>query len=554
MNENNKVVDFTKLKVMRSKVVDNDRLNLKRYASSALFLNTSSKTKSSTINHQNSRSSKILKHTKTSSSFQIDAIKTLSTEAESTLPNTPYDNASLLIEHSVLKSRNLDLKSNFLWNQSQFYCKMLEYFDHIIYKSIKKSSFRMIADWFEFSKNERFYDVDSDNVYADPVENCIIKEYFMLELIIIDLHLLLLNKLHDFSETMLKEFYSIMKVLFGKFQSNFNFIYRIGPSSKGFQGLLISETKSIEKFAFVISNNKDIKFLIKKLVGLIKENVLFSKRENFGYKRLKMLSKCYYDESYFNLKVYSYNVYLFNGIFFDPLFKPEGSLYNLSSVERANEKLQGSVFGEKFKPNAPFLSQQNRIYKYTLVLDLDETLIHCIKVSFLINFKGHDISYVVTRPYLDYFLRKLSKSFEIVVFTAANSEYADAILNEFDKKKYIAYRLYRQHLTKHNGISIKDLELIGRDLNRTVIIDDIQENFSKQPENGVRMPSFHGGAQDKKLLDLAQFLLKVISVSPENIKPYLPQLRSMLLSDQERKPSSKITCKIQLNETQNLHI
>jgi TFIIF-interacting CTD phosphatase-like protein len=74
--------------------------------------------------------------------------------------------------------------------------------------------------------------------------------------------------------------------------------------------------------------------------------------------------------------------------------------------------------------------------KYTLVLDLDETLIH---------FDAQTKQFR-SRPYCLSFLRTLSQFFEIVIFTAATKNYADQIIDAIDPNKtLIDYRLYRQH-------------------------------------------------------------------------------------------------------------
>jgi CTD small phosphatase-like protein 2 len=40
------------------------------------------------------------------------------------------------------------------------------------------------------------------------------------------------------------------------------------------------------------------------------------------------------------------------------------------------------------------------------------------------------------------------------------------------------HRLYRQHTTPHEDFAIKDLYNLGRDLSKTIIIDNLAENFN----------------------------------------------------------------------------
>lgn len=106
---------------------------------------------------------------------------------------------------------------------------------------------------------------------------------------------------------------------------------------------------------------------------------------------------------------------------------------------------------------------------YTLVLDLDETLIHYQ----LINGGGQ----FMVRPFAQQFLEELSPYYEIVVFTAAMPDYANWVLDNFDKKKLIDHRLFRYHAVRIGNLFIKDLSRIGRDLSRVIIIDNVAENF-----------------------------------------------------------------------------
>ena len=63
---------------------------------------------------------------------------------------------------------------------------------------------------------------------------------------------------------------------------------------------------------------------------------------------------------------------------------------------------------------------------YTLVLDLDETLI-CFKD----DHNSHSAVYQI-RPGALRFINQLSDYFEIVIFTASMPEYADFIINDLD--------------------------------------------------------------------------------------------------------------------------
>ena len=78
--------------------------------------------------------------------------------------------------------------------------------------------------------------------------------------------------------------------------------------------------------------------------------------------------------------------------------------------------------------------------------------------------------YVRKRPYLDYFLETVTKTFEVVVFTASQKVYADVLLDHLDPgRKLISHRLFREACLLVQGNYLKDLEVINRRLSRVSI-------------------------------------------------------------------------------------
>ena len=83
--------------------------------------------------------------------------------------------------------------------------------------------------------------------------------------------------------------------------------------------------------------------------------------------------------------------------------------------------------------------------------------------------------------------------FELIIFTAATQDYADPIINAIEKdEKYFDHRLYRIYSTIIDKDFVKDLSKIGRDLKRTIIVDNMKQNYKNQPINGIRIRQFWG--------------------------------------------------------------
>ena len=68
------------------------------------------------------------------------------------------------------------------------------------------------------------------------------------------------------------------------------------------------------------------------------------------------------------------------------------------------------------------------------------------------------------------------------------------------ERKLIQYRLYRQHASFTNGVYIKDLSKLGRDLKKVIIVDNVKENFTLQRENGIFIKTWINDFEDKVLL------------------------------------------------------
>jgi len=164
----------------------------------------------------------------------------------------------------------------------------------------------------------------------------------------------------------------------------------------------------------------------------------------------------------------------------------------------------------------------------TLVLDLDETLVHSrldvegavdCDFSFPVHLDGECYNiYVWVRPGVREFMEAMVDKFEIVVFTASQEIYAQNLLNILDSdRRYIRHRLFRDSCVLVEGNYLKDLSVLGRDLKDTIIIDNSPQAFAFQLENGVPIESWFDDDQDRELVKLIPFLQKLAQV--EDVRP-----------------------------------
>jgi RNA polymerase II subunit A small phosphatase-like protein len=170
------------------------------------------------------------------------------------------------------------------------------------------------------------------------------------------------------------------------------------------------------------------------------------------------------------------------------------------SVTPANESLLG--------PQLPIFHG-----KKTLILDLDETLVHSsfkaipnpdFVVPIEIEDQVHNI-FVVKRPGVETFMKACGQKYEVVVFTAGVSKYANAVLDLLDIHKVVSGRLFREHCTVYRGNYVKDLNRVGRDIRHTIIVDNSPASYLFHTENAVPVESWFDDENDRELLTLIPF-------------------------------------------------
>lgn len=178
-------------------------------------------------------------------------------------------------------------------------------------------------------------------------------------------------------------------------------------------------------------------------------------------------------------------------------------------------------------PRQPVIKQKSSSSpSHTLVLDLDETLVHCstepidsYDLTFDVTF--NDVEYKVyarKRPNMEKFLQQMSSMFEVVVFTASQQVYADKLLDIIDPSgSLIKYRVFRDSCTPIEGNYLKDLRILGRDLSKVVIVDNSPQAFVFQMDNGIPIESWFEKQDDTGLLDLIPFLEQLKTV--DDVRP-----------------------------------
>lgn len=169
--------------------------------------------------------------------------------------------------------------------------------------------------------------------------------------------------------------------------------------------------------------------------------------------------------------------------------------------------------------------------KKTLVLDLDETLLHSSfkpipNPDFIVPVEIDDIVhkvYVLKRPGVDEFMRQSGQMYEVVVFTASLSKYADPVLDLLDVHKVVQHRLFRESCSTYKGNYVKDLSRIGRDINSSLIIDNSPSSYMFSQENAIPIETWFDDPADTELLELIPLLDQLSKT--DNVRTFLSNAR-----------------------------
>jgi Dullard-like phosphatase family protein len=184
--------------------------------------------------------------------------------------------------------------------------------------------------------------------------------------------------------------------------------------------------------------------------------------------------------------------------------------------------------------------------KHTIILDLDETLVHS---DFDYHYRNSNNDFIQTteenavnsnfndvrksqlefhdtffnddetgeeikirfyvRPGLTQFLKNLSKNFQVGIFTAGIKEYAESVLKILDPKDEIfSFKCFRESCIKLGRAYVKDLRIFEekRSLNNIVILDNNLYSFANQLSNGILINSFYQEAEDQELMNLEMYI------------------------------------------------
>ena len=132
--------------------------------------------------------------------------------------------------------------------------------------------------------------------------------------------------------------------------------------------------------------------------------------------------------------------------------------------------------------------------------------------------------FILVRPGVQEFLKRMTKLFEIVVYTASLSKYAEPLVQRLDPEGVCAYKLFREHCTFYNSAFVKDLTRLGRPMEDVIIVDNSPIAFMFQPQNALPILSWYDNPKDRELYRFAVILERL--AYEEDVRKIIRQICS----------------------------
>lgn len=189
--------------------------------------------------------------------------------------------------------------------------------------------------------------------------------------------------------------------------------------------------------------------------------------------------------------------------------------------------------------------------KFTLVLDLDGTLIHASRqrktsyqkgiqydrLSINVLGQGRQTVHLYTRPFLEEFLSRMGETFNLVIFSASDECYCDAIVDHVDKWRVVQQRFYRSSADFEQKKVKKDLtKVIKHHLDNVLMIEDAP-GVCVQKEKTIIVKKWMGeDANDAELKSLMDILIEAAEIADDGF--HLIELYKKKLLESKKKDVS----------------
>ena len=85
--------------------------------------------------------------------------------------------------------------------------------------------------------------------------------------------------------------------------------------------------------------------------------------------------------------------------------------------------------------------------------------------------------FVAVRPGTEDFLIEMAKHYELVIFTASLSKYANPLMDILDPDALCTGRLFREHCEFRDKVFMKNMASLGRRIEDVILIDNSPNSY-----------------------------------------------------------------------------
>lgn len=205
-------------------------------------------------------------------------------------------------------------------------------------------------------------------------------------------------------------------------------------------------------------------------------------------------------------------------------------LFDLKNNEKLNNKIDkiekeyilyirknnNELSEEKEEKKNLILPEMDKNKKYSLFIELDETLVHYYE-------EGNNY-FVKVRCGSEDFLKTMSEFCEIIIVSTSSKEYTDIIIQNINSDKcYINYTICKEMFDDKNDIV--DFSLINRDIKKCIFICHEYDFFNAPKENIIKLNEFLGEENDREILYLQ---VELMNLSVKNVEDVTIIIRDIL--------------------------
>ncbi len=262
------------------------------------------------------------------------------------------------------------------------------------------------------------------------------------------------------------------------------------------------------------SNNDNIYNLTFNLIEEIEAETKLNKKnesKNIIYNKLNTFLK--------NLKV---NEQLMNKI--NKIEKKEIEMK--SDYNKKNDGVESLDKKNKMKKKLNLPDIDNNKYKYSLFIELDETLVHYYE-------EGNNY-FVKVRCGTEDFIKTISEFCEIIIVSTSSKEYTDIIIQNINKDKcYVNHTIYKENYDDNNDTL--DFSMINRDIKKCIFICHEDEFFNAPKSNIVKLKEFLGEEKDREILYLHLELMKLSVNNVDDVSNIIKDIMLFIKNKREEK-------------------